>query len=130
MYKTFNNVLQINWSDMAHEDYYRKIIEHLGVDEVRTCIPFDLKTLIEAYKEDERLNNLSIKKWDFAAGFIPHKQDAADVLHIGSKLTKLYNKIGVTCYSCSDGVCILKQAAKDMVQEHLTLQNEEDNEYA
>lgn len=119
MYHTFDNVLNINHLETPHEEYYRTIIDALGKDQVRACIPFSLPQLIIAYQDNTSFNTLPLHIWDRASGFLTSPRGSANVTHLGNPLTWLYNTIGVDSYSNSDGVCILKQAARDMVLEHL-----------
>ncbi len=116
---TFDDVVG-NRSDYKDGDCYRqycqKIIEAMGIRNVRDCIPFSEEELREAYKEDEHFNNLSKQKWDAAAGFdTGRKGDRCRF--IGSRLTRLYwDKLRVNQFSCSEGVCILKECARMTLQ--------------
>lgn len=102
------------FENMTHRETYAKIIERLGYNAVKQCIPFSLEQLKTAYKTDEHFNNLALGTWDRAAGF---HAEGANVVLFGSPLTALYHKIGVNCFSCSDGVCILKNCAVMWVEE-------------
>lgn len=95
--------------DYGHSTYYRMVIEKLGYDAVCKCIPFTEEDCASALKTDEHLNNLPLKSWEIASGFVCY---GANVSHIGSQLTALYKANGIDTYSCSDGVCILKECAK------------------
>ena len=101
--------------DGTHEEYYGKIVEALGFDEVAACVPFPGKTLDKAMRKDKHFNNLSMQKWDIASGFWTH---GADCKYVGSQLTCLYRKKGVDTFSNSDGVCILKECAREMVENY------------
>lgn len=116
---TFDEALSIpkdlRFQKNGSEKYYRLIIESLGYEEVKRCIPFTLGELKKAYKKDQSFNTLSIMNWDYAAGYITR---GSDVYYIGSSLTRLYNvKCGVTEFSCALGVCILKECAKMWIEE-------------
>lgn len=115
-YKTFSNVLNISYDDLGHEDYYRAIIKALGPAKVRKLIPFSLEQLRASYEQDKAFNTslTPLTVWDYASGFRT-KTNTALCEHIGSPLTALYASIGVDCYSNSEGVSILKQAARDML---------------
>lgn len=123
--KSFKDILHPEMSDseyldMPYETKYTEIVEALGYESVKKCIPFSLKSLQEAYETDENLNNLGIGTWDKAAGFsynMSHRGGMGNYLCIGSPLITQYRNIGVTQYSCADGVCILKQCAKMWIEE-------------
>ena len=117
---TFNELLNIPIS-APHQEKYSKIVKFLGFEEVRECIPFTLKEVKEAYKEDIHLNNLSMEKFDMAAGF---KTKDCDVVFIGSKLTTLYKKNGVDTFSLVTGVCILKECAREWIEQELFKEKE------
>ena len=99
----------------THEEYYGKIVEALGYDEVVSCVPYSVEVLDEKMKEDRHFNNLPIRVWDLASGF---RCVGADCFLVGSHLTALYRKHGVNCFSNSDGVCILKECAREMVMKY------------
>ena len=99
---------------MEHEKKYETIVNALGYESVKRCIPYSIEEIRTAIKTDKYLNNLPIKRWDFASGF---SVSGADCKIIGSPLTNLYKKIGVDCYSCADGVCILKTCARMWAEE-------------
>lgn len=117
---TFNERLGMT-RDISYKEKYRKIVEFLGFEEVRKCIPFTLEELKEAYEEDECLNNLLMEKFDLAAGF---KTKDCDVIFVGSRLTGLYKKAGVDTYSLVTGVCILKECAREWIEQELLKEKE------
>lgn len=87
---------------MAHRDIYRRVIERLGgLEKVKPYIPFSIEQIQKAFPKDEYLNNLTIRKWDRAAGW----------------LWVLYRKNDIHSASLSQGVCLLKEAAKQWAEE-------------
>lgn len=108
----FKNRFEFNGS---HEEYYGKIVAALGYDEVAACVPFPVEALDRAMKKDRHFNNLPIREWDNASGFWTR---GADCQYVGSQLTRLYRKKGVDTFSCSDGVSILKECAREMVENY------------
>lgn len=101
--------------DIPHEEKYEMIINAIGYEEVKKCIPFPLDRLKKAYKEDKNLNNLSMKKWDLAGGFVGWPSGAD---YVGSVLTRLYyEKLRVNTFSCCESVCILKNCARMWIEE-------------
>ena len=120
--KTFSEAINIHCANidrttgekLTHEEIYTRAIELLGgLDAVIPYIPFSLEEIQEAIKEDEHLNNLSMKKWDRASGFISDRQ--SNVIFVGGGLWNLYRKAGINAASCAQGVCVLKEAARQWV---------------
>jgi hypothetical protein len=96
--------------EAAHRAWYKEIVEKLGYQEVRDCIPLSAEEIREAYKKDRYFNNIRIDKWDRWAGFIC--RDGGCTL-VGSWLTdRVFRKHGIDCFSNSQCVCILKECAR------------------
>ena len=96
---------------MKHRDIYRRAITRFGgLKVIKPLIPFSLEEIKEALaKGDEHLNTLDIRKWDSAAGFYIKGNDCAIM---PSPIWNLYRQNHVTSASCSQGVCLLKEAAR------------------
>lgn len=95
---------------LAHSEIYGRAIDFLGgVECVWKYVPFSEEEVKKALGKDQHLNNLSMKKWDIASGFV---RSGADCKAIGGGLWALYRKPGINAASCSDGVCILKECAR------------------
>lgn len=105
---------------MAHRDIYRRAIDRLGgLEKVKPYIPFTLEEIQKAIPKDEHLNNLPMRSWDYASGFNTHKDrwGCEQVTPHGGGLWRLYRENGITSASNSQGVCLLKEAAKEWVEE-------------
>jgi len=109
---------------VEHSEIYGRAIEFLGgLDVVARYIPYPLDVLQRCTKRDPHLNNTSMREWDAMAGF-------RTVLNtgicdfIGGGLWELYRKHGINAASCSNGVCILKEAARRLVAREEARQNE------
>lgn len=99
---------------MEHRDIYRRCIQRLGgLDAVKPYIPFSLAQLKAALPKDEYFNNLSLSKWDYASGFLCR---GADCKFIGTGISALYRKHGIDAFSNAQGVSILKEAARELVE--------------
>ena len=97
--------------ELSHQYIYRRAIMRFGgLKAIEPLIPFSLEEIKEALeKGDEHLNTLDIRKWDSAAGFYVKGNDCAIM---PSHIWNLYRKNHVTSASCSQGVCLLKEAAR------------------
>lgn len=100
----------------------RRAIEFLGgLDEVAKFIPFPVEILREKLKEDPNLDNTSLSTWDKAAGFRCGTWRNAgrqkyQCLLVRGGIWELYEKHGITSASCDNGVCLLKEAARMLVE--------------
>lgn len=81
------------------EQYMRRIINKLHLYAIQQYIPFSLKVVEEKLKADAHLNNLPLDEWDRAAWYF------------GPFLVAN----GITTFSLSERVCILKEAARMLV---------------
>ena len=94
---------------VEHRELYSRIIELLGgLDAVIPFIPFSRFAIKDMLQKDEHMN-FRMDLWDRASGF---NCRFADCYYIGGGITRLYAKAKITEFSCSDGVCILKEAAR------------------
>ena len=109
--KTFNEAINIKNANIdtitvevvSHKDIYTRVINALGgLDAVIPYIPFTLDEIQTALEHhDEYLNTLRLSTWDF-----------------GSERVKdlCYRKAGITYMSLSEGVCLLKEAARQWAE--------------
>lgn len=102
--------------DIPNNERYKMIVNALGYEDVKECIPFTIEQLQIAYKTDVYFNNLPLIEWDFAAGFATGWRGKYNL--VNSRLTYLYQtKCKVNVFSCAEGVCILKCCARMWVEE-------------
>lgn len=108
------NIDTITGEKISHNEIYARAINLLGgLDAVIPYIPFTLEQIQKALKTDEHLNNLPMRKWDLASGFMCR---GSDVRHVGGGVWVLYRKAGINAASCSQGVCLLKEAARQWAE--------------
>ena len=101
----------VTGKDIGHREKYRRAINALGgLDSIIPFIPYPKGKIAEALRNgDEYLNTLPLLGWDMAAGFVGVGNNFR---FVGGSLWGLYESHGVTCASCSEGVCLLKEAAR------------------
>lgn len=100
---------------LTHSEVYGRIIDYLGgLKAVAPYIPFEIPYLREKLKRDPWLNNTDMSKWDAAAGF---RCSRSDCFASGGGLWALYRSHGITGASCSDGVSLLKEAARRLCEQ-------------
>jgi hypothetical protein len=123
---TINELANVHMGDVdnatnekiGHSAKYRRVIAKLGYEEVKKCIPYTLDEIKAALPKDRWLNNLPMVKWDRASGFYSTISGGSQHWHqINAPLVNLYRKAGVNSFSPSDGVCILKEAARMWAEE-------------
>ena len=97
--------------ELSHQYIYSRAITRFGgLKVIKPLIPFSLEEIKKALAEgDEHLNTLDIRKWDSAAGFYVKGSDCEIM---PSPIWNLYRQNHVTSASCSQGVCLLKEAAR------------------
>ncbi len=100
---------------LADEEFYDRCIERLGgLGAVKPFVPFGVEQIREAIQHDKHLNSLPLHEWDRAAGFTCAERGNAS--KTGDGLAALCSKHGVTVLSCAEGVCLLKEAARQLAE--------------
>ena len=96
---------------LSHQYIYRRAIMRFGgLKAIEPFIPFSLEEIKKALaKGDEHLNTLDMRKWDNASGFYCQ---GSECRIIPSPIWNLYRQHHVTSVSCSQSVCLLKEAAR------------------
>lgn len=112
----YGNIDAETGKPLTHSEVYGRAIDLLGgLDTVKAFIPFSLELLRKRYKEDPYLNNTPLNKWDRAAGF-ESRPFTGKCLFCGGGIWHLYFQHEINSASCSDGVCLLKEAARRLVE--------------
>lgn len=120
--KTFDEAINIKCANIdavtgekiSHKEIYTRAINLLGgLDAVIPLIPFSLSTIVGALETDEHLNNLDMKRWDRASGFIC---SGGTCMVVSGGIWNLYRKAGISSASNSQGVCLLKEAARQWAE--------------
>lgn len=112
------NIDRTTGETISHREKFTRAINLLGgLDMVIPYIPFTLEHIQRALREDENLNNLSIHMWNLAAGF---KWETTHGTHnyipVNTGLWHLYRESNITSASCSEGICLLKEAARQWAE--------------
>lgn len=104
--------------DTPHNEKYEAVVNDLGFEDVLKCVPFDTDTLVKAYQKNHAFNTkfTTLGRWDKAAGFV---ETGGRIRNFPSNLKDMLREKGVTCFSPSDLVCILKCAARMAVENEL-----------
>lgn len=119
---TFNEAINVHLANVdmttgetiSHREKFTRAINLLGgLDAIIPLIPFTSEEIQEMIRKDVNLN-FSMDKWNAASGFIPGK--LSNVRFVGSPLWNLYSKAKITSASCSEGVCLLKEAARQWAE--------------
>ena len=105
------NIDTITGQEGSQSEVYTRAIKLLGgLDAVIPFIPFSLDDIKYAIQTDKHFNNLPLEKWDIASGFMSGRQGS--LRFIGGGIWRLYRNAGINSASCSQGVCLLKEAAR------------------
>lgn len=118
-----DNIMNINEKygftfDTPHNEKYETVVNDIGLEEVLKNVPFDTDTLVKAYQKDHAFNTklTPIDKWDRSAGFV---ENGMHIQKFPSNLKDMLREKGITCFSPSDLVCILKCASRMAVEQEL-----------
>lgn len=97
-----------------HQGAYNALINHIGYDRLRACIPMEDDEITEKYKKDPYLNNVPISRWDAWTGNFAYvtKYGTQEYKRYPSTVKDLMNKVGITCFSVSECVSLLKNTAR------------------
>lgn len=109
------NIDNITGEEISHSEKWGRVVNALGYEAVKHCIPFTLEQVKNALRTDKHMNNLAIRIWDSAAGFTGCQTGRAMLMP--SPFTGILRKAGVKSFSPSDCVCILKEAARMWAEE-------------
>ena len=116
-----NERLGISWKDdIPHREKYGRVVALIGLDNLRLLMPEDIETLAKKYKKDNALNNIPLKLWDAIAGNSAYIDKSGRQLYLSgnSSLKSLLQRNGINEYSPAQLVCILKEAAAEIVEEY------------
>ena len=110
--------------DTGHEvpwrEYMHRIIGKLGIENIKPYVPFSLDELKEKLKHDIHLNNTPLAVWDGASGFsfkVNRKTQTEECVPLRYGMKSMLKDNGITCYSPSECVCILKETARMLIEE-------------
>lgn len=109
-YRDINTGTEIEW-----HNYMRRVIDKLGIENVRRYIPYTLESLKKKYKKDKYFNNTDLNAWLWAVGFkseIDKKTREEKMIPLNNGLRNLFTINGITCFSPSEGVGVLKETAR------------------
>ena len=115
---------------ISYREKYGKVVALIGLDNLKPLMPEDVETLAKKYEKDETLNNITLKKWDSCAGNYAYVDKSGRQLYQKSEssLKSLLRKNGINEYSPAQLVCILKEAAAEIVEEYNREKNNVDIE--
>ena len=118
LYRDLDTGKEVPWCDYMH-----RIIDKLGLENIKPYIPYELWYLREKLKADVNLNNTELIMWDGAAGFVPvlnRTTRIEEYKRLSHGLAYLFVCNGITCFSPSEGVCVLKEAARMLCMEDMS----------
>ena len=107
-------------TEISWEEYMARIIGKLGLHNIKPYLPYDLEFLKEKLTYDGHLNNTLIHAWDAASGYIFYiDKNTLTRQYERSRygLCSLLIRNGITYFSVSECVAVLKTAAKMLVRE-------------
>lgn len=103
------------YGDHNKPDRYANAVADIGLENIKHMLPFTNERLVTAYMLDKNLNSIPIKEWDAAAGFTEDHR-SGKIYHYPSPLKQALYDRGINGFSPSQLVCILKEAARQIVE--------------
>lgn len=99
-YRDLDNGNELEW-----RDYMARIISKLGIENIKPYIPYNITFLKDSISNgDVHFNDTTkLKYWDSAA----------------ERINPLLQHNGITCYSLSERVCILKETARILCEREM-----------
>ena len=112
---------KISGKEVEWREYMVRVVNKLGINNIKPYIPYSMYILKKLFSEgDVHFNNTNLERWDEAGGFrqiYNCRTKTIEFLRMSSGLTCLLHRNGITCYSPSETVCILKEAARILCEE-------------
>ena len=112
---------KITGKEVEWHEYMGRVIKKLGIKNIKPYIPYSMNVLKKCLNEgDVHFNNTNLERWDKAGGFrqiYNARSKTIEYLRMSSGLINLLHRNGITCYSSSDTVCILKETARILCEE-------------
>ena len=112
---------KITGKEVDWHEYMGRVIKKLGIENIKPYIPYSINVLKKYLNEgDVYFNSTNLERWNEAGGFkrvFNARSKTMEYLPIPSGLINLLHRNGITCYSPSDTVCILKEAARILCEE-------------
>lgn len=102
------------------EERYGRYIACLGRENVRKHLPVKGDALAKAWLADRNLNNVPLRRWEAAAGFAGYRNGQPAPPKGSGPFVDLLLSKGITRFSMSDCVCILKHCAELEARDHLS----------
>lgn len=115
-HQSFDDIVGSSPCDMDFDKYYDIVLNYLGGPKaLEHCLPATIKEIKERCGKDKNLNEIPLKEWDRATGY--------DFSHCINKPVRFYTNLqgvlrehGVSYYTCSQCVCLLKHAARKLIE--------------
>ena len=111
---TLGELVSIDYLKSSWQDFYDAVIDALGYENVKRCVPFTTSQLREMYRRDHNMN-IHMNVWRAASG-IAFNNKTGRCHFVDSPLRDLMHEKGVTAWSQSEGVSILKRCAERMIK--------------
>lgn len=118
---TFDEACHIkNPNGISFDTKLDSYVRYVGRDVLEPLIPFNPGELAMAYLEDRSFNNLPPYKWTAAAGYPAYKDSQSTrVPKNTGRLGSILVHRGITLFSMSECVCLLKHCAAMMAMDWL-----------
>ncbi|MCM1295861.1 MAG: hypothetical protein NC311_09995 [Muribaculaceae bacterium] len=105
---------------ISHNEKYKRYLGHIGLENVRPYLPAGIPELARAYVEDRDFNTIPLPRWEKAAGYSGRRDSQGQQPETpAGPFPRMLARAGITLFSSSECVCLLKHAAEQLVLERL-----------
>ena len=115
---TFDEACRIgNPRGISFQEKMDRYVRHIGRDGIRPHLPAPVNVLAREYLSDRNFNGMKLSAWERAAGYPGFKDGQGGRPPV--PFPELLYSRGVTCFTMSEAVSVLKHAAELDVRDYL-----------
>lgn len=100
----------------TYDEYLDAVVEKIGLENLKPCLPVSLDELKEAYAKDIHFNNIPLQKWDVACGYMEILSYPPRYYPVPSQFQTLLETTFSQSISVAGAISILKHAARQLVE--------------
>lgn len=100
----------------TYDEYLDAVVEKIGLENLKPCLPVSLDELKEAYAKDIHFNNIPLRKWDVACGYREIPSYPPRYYPVPSQFQTLLETTFSQSISVAGAISILKHAARQLVE--------------
>lgn len=109
-----------NPDGIAWKEKFDRYIAHIGQENIKKHLPADVPELARQWLRDEHFNGMPLKVWQDAAGYAGFRDSqSSEPPKASGPFPRLLTSKGVTCFSMSEAISLLKHCAEKEARAYL-----------